>query len=301
MTAKMLDTVSASIAFTTEAYAMASRGACPRSVTTQVASGIAAAEDVIPAFVLASLELDDAGRSVIAASVVAAMARRAELRPRQLLAATEAALIADTGKAWLSATAGIDLSVFEGLPDELEALAPAAVAALALIESQPDDLVPWIAFEALWLERESQLGPVYDGAHHALATARMLAVARSWVLSIAPRDKRDRCSPALALQALTLDPRHDPGAVALLLATLGPLPIGTVVELSDGRWAIVSQRGPDEAPASPRVRPLTDARGQAATEPEDIDITDDSDGPRLRRVIEPGEARFNVARAFFGG
>lgn len=301
MTAKMLDTMSASIAFTTEAYALAQRGTCPRSVTTQVASGIAAAEDVVPAFVLASLELDDAGRSVIAASVVAAMARRAELAPLQLLAATEAALMADTGKAWLAAIAGIDLSVFEALPDELDALAPAAAAALSLMESSSGDLVPWIAFEALWLERESQLGPVYDGAHHALATARMLAVARSWVLAIAPRDKRDRCSPALALQALTLDPRHDPGAVALLIATLGPLPIGTVVELTDDRWAIVSQRGPDDAPRSARVRPLTDPEGRALSDVEDIDIKNESGEPRVRRVIEPSEARFNVARAFFGG
>jgi hypothetical protein len=89
----------------------------------------------------------------------------------------------------------------------------------------------------------------------------------------------------------------------LLVRAVGVLPTGTVVELEGGEWAVVV--GPSsyaEAFPAPSLRLVTDRRGRALDVSGLLDLGDPILGarrPRIARVVEPEQARFNVARVFF--
>ena len=76
------------------------------------------------------------------------------------------------------------------------------------------------------------------------------------------------------------------------------MPTGTVVEFETGEWGIVI--GPSQnraAIARPRIKLITDGSGQVFAKPKEIDLGAPSKGarfPRIKGIIEPSRARFNV-------
>ena len=100
---------------------------------------------------------------------------------------------------------------------------------------------------------------------------------------------------------LAKDPSIDPMLFRLLVRAVGVIPVGSVVELESGQWAVVV--GPSADPRAldrPRLRIVTDASGRALTKPVEVDLGVPSGGQALRitRLIEPKGARFSPVSAF---
>lgn len=246
---------------------------------------------------LASGPRDDASRAVQSAMLGVAMGRRSSRDARVLRHLALAALLVDAGRARLAGVAGVDLDVFQQLPDALDALAPASSAALAMAKTPSaaaeDSAVT--AFEVAWLERP-RLGPLYGGELPAHAASRLLVTARAFLEAVGPRGGGNPTSPFEALQKLAAAPPAGRAAVLLLAATLGALPVGTVVELASGAWAIVAPGG--GTAGKPLARLLTQPSGAPLDPAPLVDLGVAAEERRIVRVVPAREARFNLARAF---
>ncbi|MCC6668136.1 MAG: hypothetical protein IT375_30605 [Polyangiaceae bacterium] len=236
------------------------------------------------ALALAPSESDDASRAVQSAFIAARVAHAAGASADDRTAAVLAALYVDAGRARLASASSLDLSVFSELPDSLDHLAPAATVAAAITGTRPT-LRQWAAltaFEVAWLERP-RLGPLYRGELAPRLMARVLVACRALLSRVAPRTHDVGVSPFSALRALCTQPEADRVALGLLASAVGHLPVGTVVEVTGGHWAVV---GPDVSPdpKRPRLRGLDGA-------------SLDAESPSIVRVIEPKSARFSVAFA----
>lgn len=249
--------------------------------------------ELLPLLTLAGTQDDDAARSVLTAIVAAATARAAGADEAAQGTITRAALGLDAGRARLARAAGIDLSAFHQLPDALDALVPAANAAAGFAAPRVDgSVLATLSYEAAWLERAARLGDLHQGALMPLVASQLLFLAHTFVDRIAPRTG-ERRSPAEALGELLMLPDTDEALLVAMVRALGPLPVGTVVELEDGSWAVVSQPASWERALSPEVRVVASPDGHALPTPEL------RTGVTVRRALAPAQARFNPARAFF--
>jgi hypothetical protein len=158
-----------------------------------------------------------------------------------------------------------------------------------------------VVFEATSLEREAALGPLYGSTRAPLLQAKVVYLARAMLDLLAPRDNARSLSVLEAIEALGHNPKADRTLLRLLLKAVGVNPIGSVVELETGEWAVVA--GPSQNPAahdSPRVRVVSDRIGTALDPPLEWDLGAPPPGvthPRIRRNLPKDVARFNVARA----
>ncbi len=85
-------------------------------------------------------------------------------------------------------------------------------------------------------------------------------------------------------------------ALGILVDAIGVLPVGSVVELDSGEWAVVAPSASPPSADRPSLRFLTDREGR----PHPRALLRDSTVPvHIVRVVGPTETRFNVARAFF--
>ncbi len=132
--------------------------------------------------------------------------------------------------------------------------------------------------------------------------ASLIYSARRLLELIAPTDaKLPPQSPALALARLAEEPGVMPLAHQLLLEALGPLAPGTVVELSNGAWAVTV--GPPRHGSRrdrPRVLQLTSPRGAALDRPIPLEL-EDLPELSIRALIPAEQARFNTAGAVLAG
>jgi hypothetical protein len=104
-----------------------------------------------------------------------------------------------------------------------------------------------------------------------------------------------------ALAAVSQLPNIDKVAYRLLVAAIGLMPTGTVVEFETGEWGIVV--GPSNNKAAvgkPRIKLITDRAGRVFDQPKEIDLgeTEKRRYPPITGVIEPDKARFNVTSLF---
>jgi len=264
------------------------------SIPLRVAHTLATAADkraYALATVLASGPRDDASRAVQSAMLCIAAAEPLVRDARTLRHLALAALLVDAGRTRLGALAGLDLDVFQALPDSLDTLAPASSAALGLVGWSAAPTLDWAvsAFEVAWLERP-RLGALYDGAREPHFAAQLLHTVRTFLEHVSPRGSAEPLSPLEALAALGGDRR----ARALLATAVGRPPTGTLFELETGQWAVM---GPPDERRLARV--LTDEKGRALEAPMWTELGQ-SGGANPTRVIAPADARFNVAQAFFG-
>jgi hypothetical protein len=250
---------------------------------------------------LANVHRNDAGRAVQSAILTIVVGRRITRDRVALARIAMAALMADIGRARAVGPEGRDRLV--RLSDEVEAAIPGHTGAMGIVTGGVNPhsaLRTAIMFETTWLERAGQLGAVYDHRFLPLLQSRILDMVRALIDRIAPRDPSPATSPFAALQALAGAPDTDPVLLRLLVSAIGAIPVGSVVELSNGAWAVVVK--PSDSPGAldrPVVRVLTDGEGTALQELSDIDLGAPEEvkgGLRIARVIEPARIRFNVTR-----
>jgi hypothetical protein len=252
---------------------------------------------------LANAHRDDAGRALQSAILTLALARQITSDRITLARLAMAAMLADIGRVRLAGPSGRDRLV--ALGDAEDAKVPQVTSALCIaiggVNAQ-SALRTVVLNEATWIEREATLGAPYEGATAPLLQARILHLVRALLVRLAPRDTSRPMSILDALQDVARMPSIDRALVRILLGAVGLTPTGSVVELETGEWAVVM--GPSknaEAIDQPLVRVVMDRRGTVLDPPREFDLGAPPSGssfPRIVRIVEPQEARFNVARVF---
>jgi hypothetical protein len=251
---------------------------------------------------LANAHRDDAGRALQSAILTIAIGREMTNDNTAVARMAMAALLADVGRVRLAGTDGRNRLV--RLPDSLEEKVPSMASALSIgisgINAQ-SALHTVIVFESTWLEREATLGPLHAGALAPLLQTKVVYLARMTLELLAPRDNTRSLSVLDTIDVLNKNPTVDRALLRLLLKAVGINPVGSVVEMETGEWAVVF--GPSKnprAPDRPRVRVVIDQSGSVVEPPEEWDLGDPPEGvtyPRITRNLPREATRFNVARA----
>ena len=105
-----------------------------------------------------------------------------------------------------------------------------------------------------------------------------------------PEGCRRPLPPVEALQEVIRLPFVDPVMRKLLVAAMGFLPAGTLVQLSDGMYAVVV--GPSANPGAmsrPKVRTVSEPDGSPVAHPRFLDLGVEDmgpDKPHVQRVVE---------------
>ena len=253
---------------------------------------------------MAGSHRDDAGRAVLGAILAVVVGRQITTERVALARLAMAALMADCGRVRLAGLQGRDRLV--ALPESVEASVPPTTAAICLATggvNVPNALRTVVTTEATWMERESLLGPVYARRMSPLVESQILRLVRTVLDQLAPRDATVQSkSPLDALQAVAATPGIDPVLLRLLLNAVGIIPTGSVIEFETGEWGVVM--GASKTPGAfdrPIVRLVTDRKGRVLNPPREVDLGAPSAGrvfPRIANVINPNQARFNVAGVF---
>jgi hypothetical protein len=130
------------------------------------------------------------------------------------------------------------------------------------------------------------------------ALGRMLAAADAYAAMCAPRPHRDAADTRTALTDVLLMAEHGPidKDFAEYLVHLSFYPVGSVVEMADGRIGVVAANHPNrldpQASGRPVVALLADADGTLLPHPEHLDLSASSRGAILRTL--PAEVRRRV-------
>ena len=254
---------------------------------------------------MANAHRDDAGRAVQAALLSIAIGRQLTSERVPLARLAMMALLADAGRVRLVGKAGRDRLV--PLENAVDDMVPPATAAACISlggVNEPSAQRIVATYESTYLERQERLGEPYSGRMQPFVQARILQVARALLDCLAPRSASAPMAPLDALEALVKDRKLDPLIVRVLVSALGLVPIGSVLELETGEWAVVI--GASDNPRAidrPVVRVVTDKTGRVFSEPPEIDLGAPPEGrryPNITRVVPPKEARFNVTHVFVG-
>jgi HD domain-containing protein len=127
--------------------------------------------------------------------------------------------------------------------------------------------------------------------------ARILHIADDYDVLIAPRPGLPQIPPATAQASMwaARGTEYDPDLMALFVQTMGLYPPGSLLELSDGCWAVTVSvgRGPERF-AWPRVRIVS--RSDVTTVAEEVDLYECRDRLRPRRVVNPASQGVDVAQ-----
>jgi hypothetical protein len=251
---------------------------------------------------LANAHRDDAGRALQSAILTIVVAREMTADAGMVARMAMAALLADVGRVRLAGTAGRDRFVRLAAPVDREVPAMTGTISIGVsgVNAQ-SALHTVIVFEATWLERVGELGPPHAGAIQPFLQSRVVHLSRAMLELLAPRDNARSLSILDALEALTKNPGIDRALLRLLWKAVGVHPVGSVVELATGEWAVVvaPSRNP-KAHARPRVRVVTDSTGAVVEPPEEWDLGNPPDGvsyPAIARNLPRDESSFNVTRA----
>lgn len=248
---------------------------------------------------MANTHRDDAGRAVQSALIAVALGRQITADRLSLSRLAMAALMIDFGRIRLAGLRRRDQLVKLG--DAIEAAIPPTTAGVCIWSggvNAPTAQRTVITFEATSLEREALRGRLYDGKMPSLVQSRILYLARALLDRLAPRDVSAAMEPLAALEDVTGLPHVDPVLLRLLVGLLGVVPIGSVVELETGEWAVVV--GPSAARDAldrPRVRLVAERRGHVLEDAPEVDLGAGAEGrrpPRILRVVPQSEARFSV-------
>lgn len=150
-------------------------------------------------------------------------------------------------------------------------------------------------------EHERWFEPPPDENHRwkAWAASRLIAVAHAYDQMTSTTPERPALLPDEALRVLMADAgrRYDPLAVKLLVNQVGVYPVGSTVELTDGRMAIVIE-APRGAATSPVVKIVCDPGG-AVVDGAVIDLGDGG-GVAIVRCVEPEEHAINTPAFLLG-
>lgn len=256
------------------------------------------ADALLAMVTLANAHRDEAGRALQSAILMLTVSRKLTADRAVLAQLAMAALTADVGRVRL---AGGKSETYVALSDDSERVVPALTSAISITSggvSVQNALRSVAVFEATSLERHHVLGPLYKRQMSPLVQSKLLHLVRATLDLMAPRDTARAKAALDALSAVSQLPTADPTLFKLLVQALGVMPTGTVVEFETGEWGVVV--GPSHnraAVARPRIRLITDANGKVFPKPKELDLGEPTAGdryPRIKGIIEPSRARFNV-------
>lgn len=239
---------------------------------------------------------DLAGQAVNTAILAVAMARQITDDRVTLTRIAMAAMLQDVGlpRALRSLHLETDdeSTPLAMLSDEADLALPAGTAgvmtALGRV-NEPSIVRTVIAYEALWLRRTGRLGPVHRGLRPATLHARILATARAYneLLTPGPGQEAKTTAEALILleqdasgSARTFGDAADRTALRLLMAALGTLPPGILVELSTGEIAVVVEL---HGTSTPVLRVVVDHSGAIADSAAEFRLGQDD--RQIARVV----------------
>lgn len=267
----------------------ASRYVLPRRIKRIAQSLVDLSEGSTPAFLgvteVRNANFDEAGRAANTAILAVSMAREVTSDRATLSQIAMAAMMHDVARPRalaLASAAGAAMPGMQGpstlsedQEDRLAAGSAAVLTALGRV-NEPSITRTVLAFEALWLRRQTWLGPVYWGARAPTLHANMIAIARRYNDLLTPEPGLQPPTPdyAVAQLAEELKDPQDRLVLRMLVSALGLLPLGTVVQLSTGEIAEVV-RGARSSADRPKVRVVMDARGGTLAQPLDIDLAND--------------------------
>ena len=252
---------------------------------------------------LANAHRDEAGRALQTAILMLAVSKKLTNDRSVLAQLAMAALTADVGRARV---AGAKSETYVALSDDQERIVPALTGALCIASggvNVQNALRTVAAFESTSMERHALIGPLYKRQMSPLIQSKLLHLVRAMLDLMAPRDITRAVSALDALSAVSRMPTADPMLFKLLVQALGVMPTGTVVEFETGEWGVVM--GPSQNRAAvgrPRIRLVTDRTGNVIAKPKELDLGAPPAGeryPRIKGVIEPSRARFNVTSVLF--
>ena len=253
---------------------------------------------------MANAHRDDAGRAVQAAILTVVIARQVPTDRLTLARLTMSALVMDAGRVKLLGPEGRDHYV--ALADDVNRKVPPTTAEVCLATGGvniPNALRTVVSHEATWLERTDVMGPLYKKSMSPLIETQILHTVRVLLDKLAPRDATvETLSPLDALQKLAEDPNVDPLHVKLVIAAVGLIPTGSVIEFETGEWGVVI--GPSAEPTAldrPRVRLVTDRNGRGLNPPREVDLGAPAGGrvfPKIANILPADRAKFNVSGVF---
>jgi len=239
---------------------------------------------------------DEAGRAVNSAILAVTIARQVTqdrptlsqiamaammhdvARPRAfaLSAAAMAAMGANTG--------AMAPTLSEDQEDQLAAGAAAVLTGLGRV-NEPSITRTVIAFEALWLRRKQWLGALYSGLRAPTIHARVMWVARRYndLMTPEPGLLPDTADVGIAQLSEELTDPTDKTVLRMLVAALGVVPVGTMVQLNTGEVGEVT-RGTLSADERPLVHVTMDSKGQNFAQPFDVDLAHPTPGQPPRTV-----------------
>ncbi len=278
----------------------ASRYVLPRRIKRVAQSLVDLSSGATPAFLGVSesrnQNSDEAGRAVNSAILSVAMARQVTDDRVRLAQIAMAAMMHDVGRPRAVALAGAAggpriAGLVPKLSDEAEDRLPAGTAAALTAlgrVNEPSITRTVITFEALWMRRAANLGPLYRGVRQPTLHAKIVAVARRYNDILTPEPGFDPPGPDYAIAVLDdeLKESSDRTVLRMLVAALRFYPVGTVVQLSTSEVAEVIARG-DRAAGNeaPWVRLVLDAKGGVVSGLNEIELANPTAKRKIVKVM----------------
>ncbi|NUO50933.1 MAG: DnaJ domain-containing protein [Polyangiaceae bacterium] len=242
---------------------------------------------------------DEAGRAVNTAILSVAMARQITDDIVILARIGMAALLYDTARPRLTNTVGPNPpAIMPRLSEFQELEQPAATAAVLTAlghVNEPTVMRTVLAYEAHWLRKAKQLGPLYQGMRPATLQARVVLIARKLndLLTPAPGADAMSADDAIAtLESEAADPAEGT-VIRLLVSALGIFPTGTLVQLGSNEMAlVVSTPAHPSQYSQPRVRIMFDSAGGRLHQPIDLDLASlgaQDSRKTVQKIVSPAD------------
>ncbi len=135
--------------------------------------------------------------------------------------------------------------------------------------------------------------------------SKVVAIADAYDAMTTNRVYQKALLPTAALKILMdyAGTRFDPLLVKAFVNTVGIYPVGTLLKLQSGRLAMVTTTNRDPAKlALPKIRILTDEKGQKLDSSDEIDLSNQDHLPEkilIEKVVRADEYNINVAHYLF--
>jgi hypothetical protein len=243
---------------------------------------------------MAKAHRDDAGRALQTAILSLAMGRQLTRDRVPLSQIVLAALVIDSGHARIQGRVG---DRFLSEKEEAAAVPATAFTCIATGGVNPANMRRTATVvEAAWGGRSELMGAPWNGQLAPALVSQILMTAHMFLELVAPRDGKDARTPPAAFEALLASPHVDRTVSRLLVRAIGLIPPGTVVELSDGSWAVTagpSKRGPHAC----TVRLIVDGKGNEVHPPRSIDLGDVT-SLRIEHIVDSARVKFKTSGAF---
>lgn len=223
---------------------------------------------------------DEAGRAVNSAILAVAVAREVTQDRVILAQVAMASMMHDVARPRAFALAKANAGEFapmmttlsEDQEDRLAAGTAAVLTALGRV-NEPSITRTVVAYEAQWMRRQQWLGALYRGKRPPTVHARIMRIARRYndLLTPEPGLPPPTTDYGVAQLDEELPEPSDKTVLRMLVAALGLMPVGTVVQLNTGEVCEVI-RGASGPLDKPKLKVVMDARGGVVQNGPELDL-----------------------------